>query len=105
MLDSTALPFSSLLFLRLQEEQLSPEEQLAEKLRVQKLQEESDLELTKDAFGEARVVETRCEPSEASEVIGVWAFQAWWAAPPTAWRASTPCVPPPKKSSTSSSGC
>eukprot|EP00066_Takifugu_rubripes_P019191 XP_011608457.1 PREDICTED: eukaryotic translation initiation factor 3 subunit J isoform X1 [Takifugu rubripes] len=35
----------------LQEEELSLEEQLAEKLRVKKLQEESDLELTKDAFG------------------------------------------------------
>lgn len=44
-----------LLFLWVQEEeQLTPEEQLAEKLRVKKLQEESDLELTKDAFGEDR---------------------------------------------------
>ncbi|XP_034047640.1 eukaryotic translation initiation factor 3 subunit J-B [Thalassophryne amazonica] len=31
--------------------ELSPEEQLAEKLRVKKLQEDSDLELAKDAFG------------------------------------------------------
>ncbi|XP_072320604.1 eukaryotic translation initiation factor 3 subunit J-B [Eucyclogobius newberryi] len=33
------------------QEELSPEELIAEKLRVQKLQEESDLELAKDAFG------------------------------------------------------
>ncbi|TNM91035.1 hypothetical protein fugu_003324 [Takifugu bimaculatus] len=33
------------------QEELSPEEQLAEKLRVKKLQEQSDLELAKDAFG------------------------------------------------------
>ncbi|XP_065123877.1 eukaryotic translation initiation factor 3 subunit J-B [Paramisgurnus dabryanus] len=32
-------------------ENLSPEEQLAEKLRVQKLQEEADLELAREAFG------------------------------------------------------
>lgn len=51
--------FSSLSFFRLQEEELTPEEQLAEKLRVKKLQEESDLELTKDAFGEDRLVEKR----------------------------------------------
>ncbi|KAM4747286.1 eukaryotic translation initiation factor 3 subunit J [Rhinophrynus dorsalis] len=31
--------------------QLSPEEQIAEKLRLKKLQEESDLELAKEAFG------------------------------------------------------
>ncbi|XP_062318640.1 eukaryotic translation initiation factor 3 subunit J-A [Osmerus eperlanus] len=40
---------------RLQESQeiteLTPEEELAEKLKVQKLQEEADLELAKDAFG------------------------------------------------------
>lgn len=35
----------------LQQEELSPEEQLAEKLRVKKLQEDADLELAKDAFG------------------------------------------------------
>ncbi len=35
-----------------QQEQLTPEEQLAEKLRVKKLQEDADLELAKDAFGE-----------------------------------------------------
>ncbi|KAI9514110.1 Eukaryotic translation initiation factor 3 subunit J-A [Dissostichus eleginoides] len=33
------------------EEELSPEELLADKLRVKKLQEEADLELAKDAFG------------------------------------------------------
>ncbi|XP_077569339.1 eukaryotic translation initiation factor 3 subunit J-B [Stigmatopora nigra] len=33
------------------QEELSPEEQLAQKLRVQKLQEDADLELAKDAFG------------------------------------------------------
>ncbi|KAK7912595.1 hypothetical protein WMY93_012806 [Mugilogobius chulae] len=33
------------------QEELSPEELIAEKLRVKKLQEESDLELAKDAFG------------------------------------------------------
>lgn len=37
--------------LLIQEEELSPEEQLAEKLRVKKLQEDADLELAKDAFG------------------------------------------------------
>ncbi|KAG9460736.1 hypothetical protein GDO78_019860, partial [Eleutherodactylus coqui] len=31
---------------------LSPEEQLAEKLRLKKLQEDADLELAKEAFGE-----------------------------------------------------
>ncbi|KAG7266056.1 hypothetical protein CRUP_022512 [Coryphaenoides rupestris] len=34
-----------------QQEIQTPEEQLADKLRVQKLQEEADLELAKDAFG------------------------------------------------------
>ncbi|XP_077442565.1 eukaryotic translation initiation factor 3 subunit J-B [Stigmatopora argus] len=33
------------------QEELSPEEQLAQKLNVQKLQEDADLELAKDAFG------------------------------------------------------
>lgn len=33
------------------EQQLTPEEQLSEKLRVKKLQEDADLELAKDAFG------------------------------------------------------
>ncbi|XP_054627325.1 eukaryotic translation initiation factor 3 subunit J-B isoform X2 [Dunckerocampus dactyliophorus] len=33
------------------QENLTPEDQLAEKLRVQKLQEDADLELAKDAFG------------------------------------------------------
>ncbi|XP_036951792.1 eukaryotic translation initiation factor 3 subunit J-B [Acanthopagrus latus] len=33
------------------QEELTPEEQLAEKLRVKKLQEDADLELAKDAFG------------------------------------------------------
>lgn len=47
--------FQALLFLRLQVDELTTEEKLAEKLRVKKLQEESDLELTKDAFGEARL--------------------------------------------------
>lgn len=42
------LPFVELL---LQEKELSLEDQVAEKLRVQKLQEEADLELAKDAFG------------------------------------------------------
>uniref|UniRef100_A0AAY5KMZ3 Eukaryotic translation initiation factor 3 subunit J n=1 Tax=Esox lucius TaxID=8010 RepID=A0AAY5KMZ3_ESOLU len=34
-----------------EDEELTPEQQLAEKLRVQKLQEEADLELAKEAFG------------------------------------------------------
>lgn len=34
---------------------LTPEEQLADKLRLKKLQEESDLELAKETFGEMRV--------------------------------------------------
>ncbi|XP_070758412.1 eukaryotic translation initiation factor 3 subunit J-B [Enoplosus armatus] len=33
------------------QEEVTPEEQLAEKLRVKKLQEDADLELAKDAFG------------------------------------------------------
>lgn len=36
-----------------QQEELTPEEQLAEKVRVKKLQEDSDLELAKDAFGKS----------------------------------------------------
>lgn len=47
----THVAFSKLSFLHFQEEELTLEEQLAEKLRVKQLQEESDLELTKDAFG------------------------------------------------------
>lgn len=35
----------------LQQSELTPEEQLLEKLRVKKLQEEADLELANDAFG------------------------------------------------------
>lgn len=38
--------------------ELSPEEQLAEKLRVQKLQEEADLELAREAFGVESVNKT-----------------------------------------------
>ncbi|XP_061615025.1 eukaryotic translation initiation factor 3 subunit J-B isoform X2 [Phyllopteryx taeniolatus] len=34
------------------EQEFTPEEQLTEKLRVQKLQEDADLELAKDAFGD-----------------------------------------------------
>lgn len=36
--------------------QLSPEEQLAEKLRLNKLQEEADLELAREAFGKSQVL-------------------------------------------------
>ncbi|KAM3625689.1 uncharacterized protein V6R79_016113 [Siganus canaliculatus] len=36
---------------QLEQEELTPEEQAAEKLRLKKLQEDSDLELAKDAFG------------------------------------------------------
>lgn len=40
----------------------TPEEELAEKLRVKKLQEDSDLELAKDAFGEQHLyISTFCE--------------------------------------------
>ena len=35
----------------LQQEEVTPEDQLAEKIRVKKLQEDADLELAKDAFG------------------------------------------------------
>ena len=38
-------------WLCLKQEELTPEEQQLEKLRVQKLQEAADLELAKDAFG------------------------------------------------------
>lgn len=41
-------------------EKLSPEEQLAEKLRVKKLQEEADLELAREAFGKTRIVFAAC---------------------------------------------
>lgn len=37
-------------------ETLSPEEQLAEKLRLKKLQEEADMELAREAFGKKQVV-------------------------------------------------
>lgn len=35
-----------------EQKELTPEEQLADKLRLKKLQEESDLELAKETFGE-----------------------------------------------------
>ncbi|XP_068128575.1 eukaryotic translation initiation factor 3 subunit J-like isoform X2 [Hyperolius riggenbachi] len=38
--------------------ELSPEEQLAEKLRLKKLQEDSDLELAKEAFGSPKELQT-----------------------------------------------
>lgn len=38
--------------------ELTPEEELAEKLRVKKLQEDSDLELAKEAFGECHLTIT-----------------------------------------------
>lgn len=41
----------ALLHLLLQQEEPTLEEQLAEKIRVKKLQEDADLELAKDAFG------------------------------------------------------
>lgn len=46
--------FLSLFKLEASEEsqELTPEEQLADKLRLQKLQEEADLELAKETFGE-----------------------------------------------------
>lgn len=34
---------------------MTPEEELEEKLRLKKLQEDSDLELAKDAFGESQL--------------------------------------------------
>lgn len=39
--------------LLLQQAELTPEEQVSEKLRVKKLQEDADLELAKDAFGKS----------------------------------------------------
>uniref|UniRef100_A0A3Q2TMH8 Eukaryotic translation initiation factor 3 subunit J n=1 Tax=Fundulus heteroclitus TaxID=8078 RepID=A0A3Q2TMH8_FUNHE len=47
-------------------EELTPEEQLAEKLRVQKLQEDADLELAKDAFGVSTVtgIDAMCPSSK-----------------------------------------
>lgn len=38
--------------------ELTPEEQLADKLRLKKLQEESDLELAKETFGKCAVPES-----------------------------------------------
>lgn len=37
-----------------EQKELTPEEQLADKLRLKKLQEESDLELAKETFGELK---------------------------------------------------
>lgn len=42
--------------------ELTPEEQLADKLRLKKLQEESDLELAKETFGKCAVPEPRQSP-------------------------------------------
>lgn len=80
---------SKLLFFRLQVEELTPEEKLAEKLRVQKLQEESDMELTNDAFGEDRfyLEQLGCLWGEA--FIHVFVFQVS-AALQTVSRASMP---------------
>lgn len=60
---------------------LTPEEQLADKLRLQKLQEEADLELAKETFGEhddtelwiccAGVVDANVQAAVFKEV-GVW---------------------------------
>ncbi|XP_061615016.1 eukaryotic translation initiation factor 3 subunit J-B isoform X1 [Phyllopteryx taeniolatus] len=45
------------------EQEFTPEEQLTEKLRVQKLQEDADLELAKDAFGQTSVFLVEPPPS------------------------------------------
>lgn len=54
--------------------ELTPEEQLADKLRLKKLQEESDLELAKETFGKLlchgeafRGVQTSCR-----QLVGMW---------------------------------
>lgn len=45
-----------------EEEELTPEQQLAEKLKVQKMQEEADLELAKEAFGKILEYPVRLNP-------------------------------------------
>lgn len=42
-----------------EQKELTPEEQLADKLRLKKLQEESDLELAKETFGELKQQEIK----------------------------------------------
>lgn len=44
-----------------EQKELTPEEQLADKLRLKKLQEESDLELAKETFGELKQQEIKHE--------------------------------------------
>lgn len=96
--------FQALLFLRLQVDELTAEEKLAEKLRVKKLQEESDLELTKDAFGEARLRFTHLGFFWRERFIHALLFQAS-AVLQTTSQVLTPCVHLPKKTSTSLKSC
>lgn len=46
---------------------LSAEEQHEEKLRLQKLQEEADLELARETFGESQVLCTACIISHCTQ--------------------------------------
>lgn len=55
-------------YLLIQQEALTPEEQQAEKLRVKKLQEDSDLELAKDAFGKSGLP-FNCKGNGAGKLI------------------------------------
>lgn len=48
---SPSVPFPTQLEAPEEHKELTPEEQLADKLRLKKLQEESDLELAKETFG------------------------------------------------------
>lgn len=49
--------------------ELTPEEQLADKLRLQKLQEEADLELAKETFGEWEGWAGSCFPSFGTCIV------------------------------------
>ncbi|XP_078539091.1 eukaryotic translation initiation factor 3 subunit J [Lissotriton helveticus] len=49
------------------QQELTPEEQVAEKLRLKKLQEESDLQLAKEAFGDCAVSVDALNPSSKED--------------------------------------
>lgn len=64
-----------------EQKELTPEEQLADKLRLKKLQEESDLELAKETFGEFQQQEMNSwqlgDPAEPEQGLALSTQSLW----------------------------
>lgn len=64
-----------------EQKELTPEEQLADKLRLKKLQEESDLELAKETFGELKQQEINpwdlWDPAKPEQALALSTQSLW----------------------------